>query len=93
MLEAGGYPYYLKQRILSDKGHLSNESAGRLLNEILHDGIRRIILGHLSRENNYPALAYETVCSEITFGECPYKAGDFNIEIASREEPGTLIEW
>ncbi len=93
MLEAGSYPYYLKRRILSDKGHLSNESAGHLLNEVLHDGMRHIILGHLSKENNYPALAYETVCSEITFGACPYKAGDFHIEIASREEPGTLIEW
>lgn len=93
MLEAGYYPYYLKQRILSDKGHLSNETAGRLLTDILHDKMNNIILGHLSKENNYPALAYETVCSEITMGKCPYKAGDFKIEIADRNEAGRLIEW
>ncbi len=93
MLEVGAYPYYLKKRILSDRGHLSNESAGKLLNAVLHDNMKSIILGHLSRENNYPALAYETVCSEITFGEGPYKAGDFNIEVAKREEPGELLEW
>lgn len=93
MLEAGYYPYYLKKRILSDKGHLSNESAGRLLSDILHDNMKNIILGHLSKDNNYPALAYETVCSEITMGDCPYKAGDFRIEIADRNEAGRLIEW
>lgn len=93
MLEVGVYPYYLKQRILSDKGHLSNESAGQLLGNVLHDNMRNILLGHLSKENNYPALAYETVCSEITFGECPYKAGDFRIDIAKRDQAGELIEW
>ncbi len=93
MLEAGPYPYPLKRRILSDRGHLSNETAGQLLNEILHDGMRGIILGHLSKENNYPALAYETVCAEITFGACPYRAGDFRIEIAGRDKPGDPMEW
>ena len=57
MLEAGRYPYYLKRRILGERGHLSNETAGRLLSRVLHDGIREIYLGHLSQENNYEALA------------------------------------
>lgn len=52
MLEAGRYPYYLKRRILGERGHLSNETAGRLLSRVLHDGIREIYLGHLSQENN-----------------------------------------
>ena len=85
MLQVGKYPYYLKQRILSNQGHLSNESAGRLLCHLLHDNMKKILLGHLSRENNYEALAYETVCSEITFGDNPYKAGDFDISVASRD--------
>ena len=45
MLEVGGYPYYLKQRILGDRGHLSNELSGRLLCDILHDNLKHIVLG------------------------------------------------
>ena len=93
MLEVGRYPYYLKQRILSDHGHLSNEAAGSLLNEILHDDMKHIILGHLSAENNYPALAFETVCCEVTRADTPYKAADFDIGVAKRDEPGQIIEW
>ena len=93
MLEVGRYPYPLKRRILSDRGHLSNEAAGLLLNEILHDNMKHIILGHLSAENNYPALAYETVCCEVTRADTPYKAADFDIRVAKRDEPGHLIEW
>jgi len=85
MLEAGRYPYPLKVRILSDKGHLSNETSGQLLCQLLHDNIRHIFLGHLSAENNYPALAYETVCSEVTLGDNPYKSSDFPITVARRD--------
>ena len=77
MLQVGKYPYYLKRRILGDKGHLSNETAGQLLCRLLHDNMKQILLGHLSRENNYEALAYETVCAEVTMGDNPYKAKDF----------------
>jgi len=93
MLEAGRYPYPLKRRILSDRGHLSNEMAGHLLNEILHDDMKHIILGHLSAENNYPALAYETVCCEVTSSESPYRSSDFDIRVAKRDVPGDVIEW
>ena len=93
MLEVGRYPYYLKMRILSEKGHLSNEASGRLLTEVLHDGIRHIVLGHLSKENNYPALAYETVCAEVTLGDCPYRAGDFPIHVAERDKAGDLFRF
>ena len=91
MLQVGTYPYYLKRRILGDHGHLCNESAGRLISEILHDGLKHIFLGHLSKENNYEALAYATVCSEITMGDCPYRGDDFNIEIAKRDMPSELV--
>ncbi len=91
MLEAGRYPYYLKRRILSEKGHLSNETCGQLLCRILHDSIREIFLGHLSRENNYEALAYETVCDEVTLGDNPYRSSDFRISIAHRDMPGEAI--
>lgn len=86
MLQAGVYPYYLKQRILSSHGHLSNENAGRLLCRILHDNLKSVFLGHLSKENNYEALAYETVCTEVTLGDNPYRANDFKIQVARRSE-------
>ena len=93
MLETGPYPYPLKRRILSDFGHLSNENAGRLLNEILHDGLKKIILGHLSKENNLPELAFETVKCEITLGNCPYRGDDFRIEVAKRDCVSAGIEF
>lgn len=58
MLEAGPYPYYLKQRILSDLGHLSNEVSTRLISDMIHEDLRFIILAHLSGENNHPDIAY-----------------------------------
>ena len=91
MLQVGPYPYYLKQRILGDKGHLSNENSGRLLSRILHDKLQTIILGHLSKENNLPELAYEAVRMEITMGENPYNANDFRMMVASRSELSPVV--
>ncbi|SHJ96040.1 MBL fold metallo-hydrolase [Tepidibacter formicigenes] len=61
MLKMGSYPYYLKKRVLSRKGHLSNEDAGRFCIELVERGTEKILLAHLSRENNFPELAFETV--------------------------------
>lgn len=91
MLQAGPYPYYLKQRILGTHGHLSNENAGRLLCRILHDNLKCVFLGHLSKENNYDALAYETVCTEVTMGDNPYQAGDFRIQVANRSDVSDFV--
>lgn len=91
MLEAGPYPYYLKRRILGDHGHLSNENAGRLLSCILHENLKHIFLGHLSKENNYEELAYETVRLEITEGDTPYQASDFPITVAKRDGMSPIV--
>ena len=61
MLKNGPYPYPLKRRILSDRGHLSNEACGSLAAALVRSGTERIVLGHLSRENNRPELALRTV--------------------------------
>lgn len=92
MLQVGPYPYPLKQRILGDRGHLSNENSGKLLCRILHDGLQSIVLGHLSKENNLPELAYEAVRMEINLGENPYHAGDFRLMVAKRDEVSKVIE-
>ena len=91
MLETGAYPYPLKQRILGERGHLSNETSGRFLGELLHDQFRAVVLGHLSKENNYEKLAYETVRLEVTLGDNPYKGSDFPMYVAKREEISECI--
>ena len=93
MLQVGPYPYLLKQRILGDRGHLSNENAGRLLGRIVHDRLKYVFLGHLSKDNNYEELAYETVCSELTMGANPYTAKDFDIRVASRTVQSETVEF
>ncbi len=65
MLHAGRYPYDLKKRILGKRGHLSNDDCGRACVELVKRGVRHIILGHLSHENNHPDLALLTVESAL----------------------------
>lgn len=91
MLEVGTYPYYLKRRVLGDKGHLSNELSGRLLCDILHDNLKHILLGHLSKENNYAKLAYETVKLEVTLSGNQYKGEDLNMVVANRDIISEII--
>ncbi len=91
MLMTGPYPYPLKQRILGERGHLSNEACGRLLGEILNDKVEHIFLGHLSKENNFPDLAFETVRMEINLGDNRFKADDFDIKVARRDAPSDII--
>ena len=85
MLETGPYPYELKRRILSNKGHLSNENSGKLICEILNDKIKKIFLGHLSDKNNLPELALESVRFEIFADDRHYNPKDFDIEVAKRD--------
>ncbi len=61
MLRDGPYPAYLKRRILSDRGHLSNAECTWLASVLAHRGAEHIVLGHLSRQNNLPTLAMKTV--------------------------------
>ena len=91
MLEVGPYPYPLKRRVMGDKGHLSNELSGRLLCDILHENLEYVILGHLSKENNYEELAYETVKLEITMGNNPYKGEDIPMMVAKRDTISKII--
>ena len=61
MVENGPYPRFLKERILSKNGHLSNDKCAELAAYLCDKGVAEITLAHLSRENNLPKLAYETV--------------------------------
>lgn len=61
MLMNGKYPFYLKQRIMGDKGHLSNNQASDYLKKVIGDNTKTVVLAHLSEENNTKELAYETI--------------------------------
>ena len=64
-LKCSSYPYYLKERILGNNGHLSNETASKAIPYLCKTGVNNIILGHLSKENNFPELAYQTALNEL----------------------------
>lgn len=96
MLEAGPYPYFLKRRISGEKGHLSNDSAGELLSALMKkNSLKSVLLGHLSKENNYAALAYETVRMQLSLTGIKGGAGEddeVKIGIADRVKTGKIIE-
>ena len=91
MLQVGPYPYSLKMRILGDKGHLSNDASARLIKEILHSDLQHISLGHLSKENNFPDLAYQTVRYELEQSETWNKL-DTDLMVANRDMPSRLLK-
>jgi len=65
MLSNSKYPFQLRQRILSDKGHLSNYDSSKYLSSFIGDNTKYIMLAHLSEENNTEALAYETLVNRL----------------------------
>ena len=96
ILKMGSYPYSLKQRILGDKGHLSNEAAGeyicRMLKRRGNSGkTPKIILAHLSRENNTPAQAFLTI-RNILFENDYYIGKNLELEVAERDNISSLVE-
>lgn len=95
MLKNGPYPYYLKQRILGDHGHLSNNDSGDLLNHFLSAGVEQVFLGHLSAINNFPTLAVKTVREEIKNSDSAFagEAGDIPLDVAPRDVRSALVEW
>ena len=78
------YSYPTKLRILSDHGHLSNENAGRALARLYTTGVKRAILGHLSKDNNFAQLALSTVREQLRLADIPDEA--FDLAVALRDE-------
>lgn len=89
MLLMGSYTYALKKRVMSNIGHLSNEAAAKFAVELIKNGAENLLLAHLSRENNFPALAFETSNHILT--ENGMKIGkDANLEILMRDDRSKL---
>lgn len=94
LLRLSRYPSYLKKRIMGKYGHLSNEEAGFLAKELVKNGTKKILLGHLSRENNTEIIAYQTIQNELNFlKEELEEEIDFNlieVQVLGRQETGQL---
>lgn len=89
MLKMGIYPWYLKQRILSKEGHLSNDVAGKAIAYFANRGTKKFILGHLSKNNNFPELAYQTVKNILESHEISI-TDDISLSIASQDNVGEM---
>lgn len=86
MLRNGSYPAMLKRRILSEHGHLSNEACGQLAAALFEGGTSSLVLGHLSRENNRPGLARETVGAALARAGADLE-NSFYLDAAPEKEP------
>lgn len=90
VLKCSKYPFKLKSRIAGPTGHLSNSVAGKTINFLMQSGLESAMLGHLSKESNFPELAYQTVVDEIISNGTD--SSKINLSVASRDYPGKIIE-
>ncbi len=86
MLENGAYPYYLKRRIMSNTGHLSNSDCAEFLPTLIRNGTTRVVLAHLSRENNMPELAVAGALEKLG-SQGMVENRDFILKSANRDAP------
>lgn len=90
ILKCCSYPYHLKSRIAGPNGHLPNEMAGKTIAYLLNSGLKEVVLGHLSKENNFPELAYKTVLEELI--QQDFDENSIRVSVASRIAPSKIIE-
>lgn len=88
MLMNGPYPYHLKQRVIGDKGHLSNRYTGKYLTKVIGDNTKYILLAHISENNNTYELALEQVKEEMQDSNFDFN----NIIVAYQNEETEMIE-
>ena len=90
VLKCCSYPFKLKSRIASSTGHLSNTIAGKTISYLSkNSNLHTAMLGHLSKESNFPELAYQTVLDEIIGNSLE---NNINLSVASRDYPSKLIK-
>ena len=90
ILRCSSYPFTLKSRIAGPTGHLPNEIAGKTISHLLKSGLKTAMLGHLSKENNFPELAYQTVMDEL-ISNSSFDESSLNLSVASRDNHSKLI--
>ncbi len=89
VLKYCSYPYQLKSRISSTTGHLSNNEAGKTISKLIEHGLENVMLGHLSKESNFPELAYKSVVNELM--QNGIKEKEIELSVASRVEPSKVV--
>ncbi len=90
VLKCSPYPYLLKQRISGPNGHLSNDDAGKTISYLIGHGLNSAMLGHLSKENNFPELAYKTVVEQLI--ENNINNTSFKLTVADRYNVSPIID-
>lgn len=90
VLRCSSYPFTLKSRIAGPTGHLSNEIAGKTISYLLKSGLKNAMLGHLSKESNFPELAYQTVFDELITNQ-DFDKNHLGLNVASRDNHSKLI--
>ncbi len=91
VLRCSSYPFPLKSRIAGPIGHLSNEVAGKTISYLLKSGLKSAMLGHLSKESNFPELAYQTVVDEL-IGNSYFEDNSIGLSVASRDTHSELVQ-
>ena len=91
LLENKNYPPHLKKRILSQRGHLSNETSASCVCYLAKQGVKQVVLAHLSKENNYPELAFET-CKGCLASQGFCEGKDIRLEVALPDRMSSLFE-
>ena len=89
VLRCCSYPYPVKTRIAGNRGHLSNGDAGNAISKLVNFGLQNVMLGHLSKESNFPELAYKSVLNEMM--KNGIKENDIELGIASRTAPSKIV--
>lgn len=89
VLKTSKYPFYLKQRIAGPTGHLSNETAGKTISALMEKDLKSVMLGHLSKESNFPELAYQTVVKQLIDNNADINK--ISLSVASRNMPSKII--
>ena len=90
VLRYSRYPFSLKQRISGPNGHLSNNTAGKTISELVKSDLKEVMLGHLSKENNFPELAYQTVVEELQSSNVDIN--NLRLSVADRYKPSKIIK-
>lgn len=89
VLKCSPYPFSLKTRIAGPTGHLSNEIAGKTISYLIQSGLKNAMLGHLSKESNFPELAYQTVVDELISSN---NQDNLILNVASRDTHSKIID-
>ena len=87
MLMYGTYPYHLKKRVASERGHLSNKMCSQLVCKLASEGTKEFMLGHISKENNTEDLALSTTSSALSL-----IGKSAEVHIAPKESPSKIIQ-